>query len=152
MMLPLVAPLALAQAADDPVILMLATCQESMLDWTNPARQSRILKKFESTADYDIERDYYLIPRKPATLLGFRIIELSPSGLGKAPGFSVLVEGPFDTVKRTLETQTGHKLEKCNASADGARSCVHAITSERVLMLTEVKAKTLVGCSYSNQK
>ena len=117
------APLVIAQAKDDPVISALATCQQSMFDWRDPERQKRILEKFESKADYAIERGYYLIPRKPATLLGFRIIELSPTGLGKALGFSAFVEGRFDTVRRTLEAHIGHKLEQCH-EPKGGRLCV----------------------------
>ena len=151
-LLPLfLAPLVIAQAKDDPVISTLATCLQSMFDWSDPERQKRILEKFESKADYAIDRRYYLIPRKPATLLGFRIIELSPTGLGKAPGFSAIVEGRFDTVRRTLEAHIGHKLEQCYG-LKGGRLCVRKVDDERLIMLRENRAKTLVGCSYPNQK
>lgn len=151
-LLPLfLAPLVIAKAKDDPVISTLATCQQSMFDWSDPERQKRILEKFESKADYAIKRGYYLIPRKPATLLGFRVIELSPTGLGKAPGFSALVEGRFDTVRHSLEAHIGHKLEQCSRPK-GERLCVRKVDDERLIMLRENKTKTLVGCSYPNQK
>jgi hypothetical protein len=73
----LVAPLVVAQTADDPVILKLATCQESFLDWKDPIRQKRFLDKFESETDYDIQRQgYSLTPRKPATLLSYKVVTL----------------------------------------------------------------------------
>ncbi len=148
----LLVPLVVAQPADDPMILKLATCQESFLDWKDPIRQKRFLDKFDSTADYDIQQQgYYLIPRKPATLLGYKIVALSPRSLGQAPGFSVFVEGRFDAIKSTLEKQIGHTLDQCDAS-HGARSCSHKLDESRTVMLMGDKAQTIFGCGYPYQK
>jgi hypothetical protein len=66
-------------------------------------------------------------------------------------GFSVMVEAPFDTARRTVEKTFGKSLQKCDAS-DNMRTCDLKIGEKRTFMLmaedSAKSATTLLGCYY----
>jgi hypothetical protein len=70
-------------------------------------------------------------------------------------GFSVMVETPFDTTRRTVEKIFGKSLQKCDSS-DNMRTCELEIGEKRTFMLmAEDSAKsgtTLLGCYYYYEK
>ena len=140
-----------AQAADDTLLLPLATCQESWMDWDKSSAKVEGFNKMFSADFKQKGRGASFEPNKPTSILGHGINEVYPESIGMGVGFSVLVDAEFDKVKASLETQIGKPIGKCSKEGD-SRSCEYTFAEKKTLLLMEggrgKNAKTLFGCYY----
>lgn len=140
-----------AQAADNKLLLQLATCEESWVDWGKSSPQVNDFRKLFTENFKAKDRDPGFTPVKPASILGHNIAEAYPESVGMGVGFSVLVDASFDKVKASLEKQVGKAIGQCSKEGD-SRSCEHKIGDTKTLVLLEggrgKNAKTLFGCYY----
>lgn len=139
------------QAADKPLLLQLATCEESWMDWGKSSSKVDEFRK-QFTEDFKRkDRDPGFAPIKPVSILGYSIAEAYPESVGMGVGFSLLVDAEFDKVKASLEKQVGKTIGECSKEGD-SRSCEHKIGEKKTLVLFEggrgKNAKTLFGCYY----
>lgn len=150
------AAVASAQAADDPSIERMATCQDSWLDWnkTDPAR----LKTFGDRFRADFSRranDPFFVPRTETTVAGLRVLQAFPDSVGMGVGFSITVEATFDKTRESVSGILGKPLEKCE-TGDGMRMCELEIGEKRTFTLMAKddpkNATTLLGCYYYYEK
>src|SRR5213592_1574121 len=81
-----------AQAADNPMIERLATCQDSWLDWKSgdPARLQQFVASFQSDFSRK-ERDPFFVPKSSQTVAGLPVAQVFPQSVGMGVGFSVVV-------------------------------------------------------------
>src|SRR5213595_1180669 len=79
-----------AQAADNPIIERLATCQDSWFDWksSDPARLQKFVAGFQSDFSRK-ERDAFFVPNSRQTVAGLPVAQVYPQSVGMAVGFSV---------------------------------------------------------------
>ncbi len=140
-----------AHAADNKLLLQLATCEESWMDWGKSSPKVDDFRKLFTEDFKRKDRDPGFTPLKPASILGFNITEAYPESVGMGVGFSVLVEAEYDKVKASLEKQVGKAIGACGKEGD-SRSCEHKIGEKKTLVLFEggrgKNAKTLFGCYY----
>lgn len=141
-------------AADDLSLERLAMCQDSWLVWskTDPVR----MKTFTDNIQSNYSRsDAFFVPKSPKTVAGFHVTQVYPESVGMGVGFSIVVDGKFDAVRRAVEGKVGKSLKACETS-DNMRSCELEIGEERTLtILAEDNAKsstTLFGCYYYYEK
>ena len=145
-----------AGAADDAGIARMALCQDSWLDWQKAGdpRLPALAAHFRA-AYTQKEGDPYFTPKTPATVLGFRVLQLYPGSVGMGVGLSVVVDAPFDKARAGLEHALGKPLKKCEAS-DGMKTCELEIAQQRTITLMtqdDPKTKsTLLGCYYYYEK
>ena len=141
--------------ADDKLILDLATCQESWLEWKNIPQKMSLFKERVSSELKQIEGTAGYTPLKPMSLLGFNVVEVYPGSVGMGLGFSVLVNAEFGKTKASLEKQTGKRITECSVH-ENTRDCGYSMAEKRTLTLTEAtkgkNAKTLFGCYYYYEK
>jgi hypothetical protein len=140
-----------AQAAENKLLLQLATCEESWMDWGKSSPKVDDFRKLFTEDFKRKDRDPGFTPLKPASILGFNITEAYPESVGMGVGFSVLVEAEYDKMKGSLEKQVGKTISACGKEGD-SRSCEHKIGEKKTLVLFESgrgkSAKTLFGCYY----
>ena len=140
-----------AQAADNKLLLQLATCEESWMDWGKSSPKFDDFRKMFSTDFKQKGGGANFAPIKPLSILGYSLTEVYPESVGMGVGFSVLVDAEFDKVKASLEAQVGKTIGECSKEGD-SRSCEHTIGEKKTLLLMEggrgKNAKTLFGCYY----
>lgn len=140
-----------AHAADDRLLLQLATCQESWTDWDKSSPNVDNFRKMFSTDFKQKGGGASFVSITPLSILGYNVNEVYPDSVGMGVGFSLLVDGEFDKVKASLEKQVGKTIAECSKEGD-SRSCGHTFSEKRTLMLVEggrgKNAKTLFGCYY----
>ncbi len=140
-----------AQAADNRLLLQLATCEESWMDWRKSSPKIDDFRKLFTEDFKQKDRDPGFAPLKPVSILGHTIAEGYPQSVGMGVGFSVLVDAEFDKVKASLEKQVGKTIGACSKEGD-SRNCEHKIGEKKTLVLFEggrgKNAKTLFGCYY----
>ena len=140
-----------AHAADDMLLLQLATCQESWTEWGKSSPKVDDFRNFFSADFKRKDRDASFAPIKPLSMLGHSVREVYPESVGMGVGFSVVVDAEFDKVKASLEKQVGKSIAECSKEGD-SRTCGHTFSEKKTLMLMEggrgKNAKTLFGCYY----
>ncbi len=143
-------------AADDMALERLATCQESWLVWskTDPARLKTFRDEFQ--ADFSPSgNDAFFVPKTAKSIMGLRVVQAFPDSVGMGVGFSVLVDGAFDTARAAVEKTLGKSLGKCE-NGENMRSCELEIAEQRTLMLMAQddpkSSDTLLGCYYYYEK
>lgn len=134
----------------------MAICQDSWLEWANDeARAVRFRDGFRAQFKEGSKKGEYFVPKTGATLLGMKVTRVYASTIGTARGFSVLVDSPFDTVKKNVEKAVGQPLAACE-SGEGMHTCGLPIAEKRTVMLmgdtTGKEKSTLVGCFYFYEK
>ena len=145
-----------ASAADDSSVERMATCQDSWLDWkkNDAAQMTKFGDHLRSILSQE-ETGGSFPTRTSTTIAGLHVVRVSPESVGMGVGFSVMVEAPFDTTRRTVEKIFGKSLQKCDSS-DNMRTCELEIGEKRTFMLmAEDSAKsgtTLLGCYYYYEK
>jgi hypothetical protein len=89
------------------------------------------------------------------SVAGLHVVRAFPQSVGMCVGFSVVVEAPFDTARRTVEKTIGKSLQKCRTS-DNMRTCELEIGEKRTVMLMAKdnarSGTTLLGCYYYYEK
>ncbi len=142
-----------AVAADDPILLRLATCRDSWFEWKDDAAKAAPFVQLIQTRFTPGEQGAVL-PKGPIRVLGFPVAQMFPQSVGMAVGFSVLVEGHADKVRAAFEKQLGHAI-RCE-TGDGMKSCEYKIAEKKsaVLMTGDDgrASTTLVGCYYFYEK
>lgn len=150
-MLAALLPLSTAHAADDKMLMSLATCQESWRDWKQDPARGRMFREVVEPNFRAQDREPYYLPIRPTTLLGHPVDRLYPDSVGMAVGFSVLAGASFDAVKASLEQQVGKPITRCE-SEGGARSCELKIAEKKTVIIMEAargkNPQTLFGCYY----
>jgi len=142
------------QAAEDPAMLRLLTCQDSWLDWKNDeARMRRFVNTVE--AQYvRSEQGTAFTPKAPTTVLGHPVAQVYPQSVGMGLGYSVVVNAPFTVARQSFEKQLGRPL-KCSTS-DGMRACELPVAEKKTAMLmasdNPSNKTTLLGCYYYYEK
>lgn len=140
-----------AHAADDMLLLQLATCQESWTDWGKSSPKIDDFRKIFSTDFERKDREASFAPIKPFSMLGHSVREVYPESVGMGVGFSVVVDAEFDKFKASLEKQVGTSIAECSKEGD-SRTCEHTFSEKKTLMVMEggrgKNAKTLFGCYY----
>lgn len=142
--------------ADDAGLERLATCQDSWLDWhkSDPARMKAYVDQIHSGFSQN-GNDAFMAPKAATSIFGLRVTQLFPDSVGMGVGFSVLLDGSFDTVRKTVEKKLGKSLSKCD-DGENMRSCELEIGEKRTLMLmAQDVPKTnsaLLGCYYYYEK
>jgi hypothetical protein len=145
-----------ANAANEPSLERLATCQDSWFDWKDD--QARATKFAENLrANYaQKSNEAYLVPKSAKKLFGMPVEAVYPESVGMAVGFSVVVTSGFDATKKTIEKALGKPLQ-CDPHTDEMRTCQFEKGPKKtvVLMAGSDKAdtkSTLVGCYYFYEK
>jgi hypothetical protein len=145
------------QAADNPMIERLATCQDSWFEWksSDPARLQQFVAGFQSDFSQK-ERGPFFVPKSSQTVIGLPVAQVFPQSVGMAVGFSVVVNANFDRTRASLERKIGRSIKKCEPPSDNMRTCELAIGAKKTLLLmAEDNAKsttTLFGCYYFYEK
>jgi hypothetical protein len=145
-----------AWGADDPRVESLALCRDSWLDWktTDPAKLTSVGAYLRSALARN-DNDAFGVPKSPMAIAGLKVTQVFPDSVGMGVGFSVLVEAPFDVVRRALEQRLGKPLRQCE-TGDGMRTCELPIAEQRTVMLMSGDPPndktTLVGCYYLYEK
>jgi len=146
-----------AQAADNPILERLATCQDSWFEWksSDPARLQQFVAGFQSDFSRK-ERDPFFVPKSSQTVVGLPVAQVFPQSVGMAVGFSVVVNANFDRTKTSLERKIGKSIKKCEPPSDNMRTCELEIGAKKtILLMAEDNAKsttTLFGCYYFYEK
>lgn len=137
------------QAEEDKTLLPMLTCQESWLDWKEKPEQGKQFADVLQAKFHQDGRENFFIPNQAISILGHNVARVYPSSVGMALGFSVLVDGSFETVKASLEQQTGKSFTQCESS-EGTKSCEHKLAKNKTifLMADATKGQTLLGCYY----
>jgi hypothetical protein len=142
--------------ADDASLERLATCQESWLDWhkSDPARMKLYVDQIHSGFSQN-GNDAFMAPKAATSIFGLRVTQLFPDSVGMGFGFSVLLNGSFDAVRKVVEKKLGKSLGKCD-DGENMRSCELEIGEKRTVMLmAQDDPKTnsaLLGCYYYYEK
>ena len=145
-----------AQAADNPMIERLATCQDSWFEWksSDPARLQQFVAGFQSDFSQK-ERGPFFVPKSSQTVIG-PVAQVFPQSVGMAVGFSVVVNATFDQTRTSLERRIGKSIKKCEPPSDNMRTCELEIGAKKTMVLmAEDNAKsttTLFGCYYFYEK
>jgi len=146
-----------AQAADNPMIERLATCQDSWFEWksSDPARLQQFVAGFQSEFSQK-ERGPFFVPKSSQTVIGLPVAQVFPQSVGMAVGFSVVVNATFDRTRTSLERRIGKPIRKCEPPSDNMRTCELEIGAKTTLVLmADDNAKattTLFGCYYFYEK
>jgi hypothetical protein len=133
----------------------MAVCQDSWLDWgADDSRVGAFRDGFRAQFKEGGNGEYF-VPKASASLMAMKVLRVYASTIGMARGFSVLVDAPFDTVRKNVEKTIGKPLGKCE-SGEGMRNCELPIAEKRTIMLmgdaTGKEKSTLVGCFYFYEK
>jgi hypothetical protein len=145
-----------AGAAEDAGLSRMALCQDSWLDWQK-AGDARLQQLGEHVRAGFAPHgdDPFFLPKAPVTIAGLRVLQLYPGSVGMGVGLSVLVDGPFDKVRQSVEHTLGKPLQHCESS-DGMRSCELQIAEQRTVMVMAQDdpktTSTLLGCYYYYEK
>ena len=146
-----------AQAADNPMIERLATCQDSWFEWksSDPARLQQFVAGFQSDFSQK-ERGPFFVPKSSQTVIGLPVAQVFPQSVGMGVGFSIVVNATFDRTRTSLERRIGKPIRKCEPPSDNMRTCELEIGAKKTLVLmAEDNAKsttTLFGCYYFYEK
>lgn len=144
-------PLSTAHAADDKMLVSLATCQESWTDWKNDPVRGRMFRATVEAGFRAQDREPFYLPIRPTTLLGQPVTRLYPDSVGMAVGFSVVAGASFEAVKASVEQQMGKPFARCGVE-EGAKSCEQKIAEKKTVVLMEASRgknpQTLFGCYY----
>jgi hypothetical protein len=144
-----------AAAGDTFSLEKMAVCQDSWLDWGADdtrvgAFRDGFRKQFKESAGGD-----YFVPITRVTLMGMGVARVYASTIGMARGFSVAVNAPFESARKSVEQAIGKALRHCE-TGDGMRTCSLEIAEKRTVMLmagtTGTDKTTLVGCFYFYEK
>lgn len=143
-----------AQAADEPQLQRLVSCQDSWLDWKNDsARMARFADYFESSFERSAEGDAFK-PKSSTKVLGHEVSQVYPQSVGMGVGFSAIIDAGFTQARAGIEQQLGKPMT-C-ALSDGVRACEIKLGDKRTALLMtgqNGQAKTsLVGCYYFYQQ
>jgi hypothetical protein len=141
------------QAEEDKTLLPMITCQESWLDWKQDTdRGKQFADVLESKFRQDT-RENSFIPNQTISILGHNVSRVYPTSVGMALGFSVVVDGSFETVKTSLEQQTGKSFTQCETE-NNSKSCEYKLAKNKtiVLMADGTKGQVLFGCYYYYQQ
>jgi hypothetical protein len=154
-LLALLFAVAPAAAADAPDLTRMATCRDSWLDWqkTAPAALQKFGESFR-TQFAPNGNQAFMLPRKPVSVAGLRVLQAFPQSVGMGVGFSLTVDANFDKTRKAMEALLGKRLTKCEAG-DGMNSCELEIADQRTFTLMagdNDKSRTLVGCYYYYEK
>ena len=145
-----------AQAADNPGIERLATCQDSWFDWksSDPAQLQKFAASFQAGFSRK-ERDPFFVPKSSQTVAGLPLAQVFPDSVGMGVGFSVVVNANFDKTKTSLEKKLGRSF-KCEPPSDNMRACEQTIGEKKtVVLMAEDNPKSttaLFGCYYFYEK
>ncbi|HEY0105701.1 MAG TPA: hypothetical protein VGB91_06410 [Rhizomicrobium sp.] len=138
-----------AGAAGDAGIERMALCRDSWLDWqkAGDAKLQQFAAHFRSA--YAAKgNDPYVVPKAETQVAGFRLLQVYPQSVGMGVGFSVLVDAPFDKVRKRVERTLGRPLPHCE-TGDGMQSCELPIAEKRTLtLMTQDGRSTLIACYY----
>lgn len=141
-------------AADEPMLLRLASCQDSWLDWRRDEAQMKRFADVVLGGFSRQDRSPAFVPQSPASLLGFPVTELYPQSVGMGLGFSVAITASFDEARQGFEKLLGKPMA-CSRS-DGMRNCELVLGEKKTAMLmTPDKAgsrQALIGCYYYYEK
>jgi hypothetical protein len=134
----------------------MAVCQDSWLDWgDDQARAGTFRDGFRAQFKEGGKNGEYFVPKSHAALMGLPVSRVYASTIGMARGFSVLVDAPFDAVKKNVEKVIGKTLKKCE-TGEGMHTCELEIAEKRTVMMmgdaTGKDKSTLVGCFYFYEK
>ena len=143
-----------AQADEDKILLPLATCQESWMDWQkqSPEKGDLFVDTFQANYHKDEGQNFY-IPIRPTSILGHEISGVSPNSIGLGAGFSVAVKADFEAVKSSLEQQMGKAFIQCDSSInENIKSCQYEINKGRTVALMsntqDENKQSIFGCYY----
>ena len=140
-----------ASGAADDLIEQLATCRASWLDWKDDPVQARKFGDTINAAFTPKPREPAWTPKKPIVVGGLKVVEAFPESVGMGVGFSLSVEGNFDTARAAFEKLAGKTFKTCE-SGEGMKSCELEVAEKRTLMIVageNGKSKTtLLGCYY----
>jgi hypothetical protein len=144
-----------ARGADDINIERMATCQDSWFEWKNePSKLEDLTKDIRSTFA-EKENSAFLVPKSEKTVFGLKVVQLFPSSIGMAVGFSVIVEADFKKTRTSLEKKLEKSFKKCE-TGDNMLTCELEIGEKKtILLLAEEDGKnnkTLFGCFYYYEK
>ncbi len=141
-------------AADEENLERMATCQESWLDWKDdPARGQKFADSLHSGYAEQAEGGY-LVPKAKKTLFGLPVARVYPDTIGMGVGFSVTVNGSFETAKKAVENAVGKTL-KCEADSDEVRACQAELGPQKTVTVasdTQGSKSALIGCFYLYEK
>jgi hypothetical protein len=145
-----------AFAADDDALTRMALCGDSWVDWskTNPAKLKAFGDRFRGQFSRH-DNDPYALPKKPVSVLAFRVLQAFPESVGMGVGFSLTVDATFDETRRAVEKSVGKTLQHCESGED-MKTCELSIAPQRTItLLAEDKSdahRTLIGCYYFYEK
>ena len=142
-----------AQAATEPNLERMATCQDSWLDWKDdPTRMAKFADGLRTA--YTGQEDGYLVPKTKSSLFGLPVVGIYPQSIGMGVGFSVMVTGDFAVAKKAAEKAVGKPL-KCEADSDNLHSCQSELGPKKTVTVTtdtHERKTTLIGCFYFYEK
>lgn len=144
-----------APAAAGFPLEQMATCKDSWLEWgADEARVGAYRESF--LAQFRQKKgDGFFVPVTSASVMGLKVLRVYSNTIGMARGFSLLVDAPFDTAKKSVEKSLGTPLKHCETS-DGMRTCDLEIAEKKTVTLmadaTGKEKSTLVGCFYFYEK
>src|SRR5438105_2625525 len=125
-----------AQAADNPGIERLATCQDSWFDWksSDPAQLQKFAASFQAGFSRK-ESDPFFVPKSSQTVAGLPLAQVFPDSVGMGVGFSVVVNANFDKTKTSLEKKLGKSFRNCEPPSDNMRTCELEIGEKKTILL-----------------
>lgn len=142
-----------AQAASDPTLESMATCQDSWLDWkVSPARGEKFAETLR--AGYIAKDAGYFVPKAKASLFGLPVTRVYPESVGMGVGFSVMIAGNFESAKKAVEKAIGKPLV-CEADSEEVRACEAQLGPKKNVTVASDPGDTktaLIGCFYYYEK
>jgi hypothetical protein len=154
-LLLVVAALTMTAADDINHIERLATCQDSWLEFKDDPAKSRAFGETFIAAFTQKGNSGTFTPKSKVLVAGLPVVEAHPESLGTGVGFSVVVEGAFETAKHNVEKATGKSLKDCERG-EGMRSCAIQLAPKKTLMVMSdesgLSRRALVGCYYYYEK
>src|ERR1700724_1914637 len=99
-----------AQAADNPGVERLATCQDSWFEWksSDPARLQTFIASFQSDFSQKKATAAFFVPKSSQTVAGLPVAQVFPESVGMAVAFSVVVTANFERTRTSLEKNPGN--------------------------------------------
>jgi hypothetical protein len=142
-----------AQAATEPNLERMATCQDSWLDWKDdPTRIAKYADGLRTT--YTGQADGYLVPKTKSSLFGLPVVGIYPQSIGMGVGFSVIVTGDFAAAKKAVEKAVGNSF-KCESDSDNLHACQSELGPKKTVTVTsdaDDRKTVLIGCFYFYEK
>ncbi len=138
-----------ANAADDPTLERLATCQDSWLDWKEPDPRMTAYRRYVHTQLRSEDDGQSFSPRSAERLLGMPLVQVYPQSVGMGVGFSATVDADATKARVAIEQRMGHPMT-CTRG-DGVLSCELKLAERKTVVLMAdlgVEKPTLVGCYY----